>query len=205
MAKPVGEKEQKATKRETWPGDAEYLASVLMPYVTKPNFLVYGTDPEKDKLDKSVITQQAPMLRQLKELQPNLAFKGSTLRRALAHVLQSRDTIAWFGSDAKMMESWIETQALRIKCLLRHLSQAIFKARGAHSSWISSVMQPPQKMLPQPDPPQPDPSLAETQLVLSSPEKDPAAAAAAAASSSSASSAPVVGSSSLGTAGLSWQ
>ena len=41
------------------------------------------------------------MLRQLRELQPNLAFKGTTLRKALGHVLQSRDTISWFGTDTK--------------------------------------------------------------------------------------------------------
>eukprot|EP00971_Amphidinium_carterae_P332377 6466513-Amphidinium_carterae.1 len=73
------------------------------------------------------------MLRHLCSIQANLAFTKDAMNRAVlraAEILEKDPSI------------WAHHLTARIRTMCAHTLQAYIKARGCHSSWVHSIMNP---------------------------------------------------------------
>ena len=121
----LGLKIGEQTQRQRYNGDDATLALALCPKT--PADIRYVEPAHSDKLvgrlDKQALIRNAPMLRRLRALQSNLSF--TTLQMVAACELNAV-TPAW-GLSAAQVSDYKVAIAGRVRLMLRHCSQALWK------------------------------------------------------------------------------
>ena len=113
-------------RRTRWSGTLAALVSALQ--VEMPNEIMY-----EDTVNPRALVLHTPRWRRLKELQPNMAFKRSDVRKALQETARLAE---WPLSQADKDE-FADVVTDRLMVMLRHISQA--GLRGHPPRWYREI------------------------------------------------------------------
>lgn len=116
-----------ARKRPRHEGGPSIFHDVLEMHITSPGCIQYCEDPA-DGIDKKALHANQALLVALRKLQPNMSFLQKTLEAALLDLAKRR---GW--SDEY---TFAEKVAKRIRCMCRHVYQAISKKKIP--AWVCS-------------------------------------------------------------------
>eukprot|EP00969_Alexandrium_andersonii_P006105 265182-Alexandrium_andersonii.AAC.1 len=70
-------------KRSRYQGDVDRLVAALRPFVTKPNWIAYGTKMDVSPIKADLILPHGEMLQALRNIQDNLSFKPGHMTTAM--------------------------------------------------------------------------------------------------------------------------
>ena len=113
-------------RRTRWSGTLAALVSALQ--VEMPNEIMY-----EDKVNPRALVLHTPRWRRLKELQPNMSFRRSDVRKALQETARLAE---WPLSQADKDE-FADVVTDRLMVMLRHISQA--GLRGHPPRWYREI------------------------------------------------------------------
>ena len=117
------------------------LEKLLYPFVSTGHWLAYGEDLAKSKIEKHLITPHAKLVKAMHDKE-YMSLKQEQLCRVFGRILKMRTQGTKHGwpSDEKAAE-WCEISARRLRCMLRHVSQAILQGRQSckPASWLALI------------------------------------------------------------------
>ena len=137
--------------RPRYQGSGSTLAERLAPFARQPTFIAYEEDPKIAKLQADKILAQKSIIQILYAEQRNLSYTKLMLedvflkihemkKKDKEHRDQERKTnpelppINWVLDD-KHVKDWKETVVRRLRCMCRHISQALTKS--VSTPWLA--------------------------------------------------------------------
>ena len=123
------------SSRPRFAGDGESLKEIFSEFFTTPTKVTYGEDSKTAKVDKREIAKCMPLLLRLVALQSNLAFTPMSVKTALAEMAEGKEE--WH-FDSKDIDHFSSTMSNRVRCLCRHVSQALIK--GQPPKWALPLL-----------------------------------------------------------------
>ena len=121
----------------SWRGDPSLLADILSAFATKPSFVQYNEDLASP-IDVPKLSAHAPLINQLRELNPTLIFSQTSIIDALEIVREQRQFD--LGGDDVVAADWKTTTAKRIRCMCRHVTQS--EAKSPRVAWLRQFSRP---------------------------------------------------------------
>ena len=122
----------------SWRGDPRVLADILSAFATKPSFVQYSEDLGSP-IDVAKLSAHAPLVNQLRELNPPLIFSQTCIMEALEIVREERK-FDLGGDDDAVVSDWKTTTAKRIRCMCRHVTQS--EAKSPRVAWLRQFSRP---------------------------------------------------------------
>ena len=122
--------------RSRYAGSGDELVKVLSPHVPRPCFVKYAETAENKKTMKSLIISQGHLIRAVHLICPNLSFTKTQMSAALKRIAEDKK----FFEDPADMHDWVCTCTARLRHMFRDYGQALIKARGHSTSWVSMVL-----------------------------------------------------------------
>ena len=108
----------------------EILRQHLEPFITKHNFLAYGMDYDKCKLEPHLLAPHGTMLKQLIDAGIT-SLKQSQATKVFGDIFVDKAATGDQGfADPEKAFEWSENNAKRIRVMLRHVTQAISKSKA---------------------------------------------------------------------------
>ena len=121
--------------RARYSGSVENLIETLRPHIHGPRWITYAEDVDA-KLNKAAVVSKRGLLCSLRRLQGNLSFTQASMESALAEILK---TTEWVKPEEA--QGWCEKNAKRLRVMLRHVSQALLKSKGAAPKWLNFLQE----------------------------------------------------------------
>eukprot|EP00971_Amphidinium_carterae_P169765 3363547-Amphidinium_carterae.1 len=123
--------------RPRWQGDTAVLAALLGGFVKKSRWLKYSELLKGVRVNAAVILNHKRLVRGLHKLQGNLCFAQSSLEEAFSLVVVNKKVREVWFEDQGEVDSFCETAARRLRCILRHVRQGSLTKKGA--VWFKSL------------------------------------------------------------------
>ena len=106
-----------------------------MPVITKPCFIKYH-EGKVGKTEKNLIINQCHLIQAAYSICTNLSFTKRQIQSTLRQIAEAKS----FFEDPDDLADWVKTCADRLRYVFRDYQQALTKARGHSTSWVSLVL-----------------------------------------------------------------
>lgn len=113
------------------------VASIIAKHSPRHNFFVYGDNLKKTKVQAHLIVPQSALIRDLARVAPTLSLVQSDLEKSLLQVYAAKAGSPGWTMDEEGRKQWAKVTGQRMRCMLRHVSQARVKCSGA--AWLKML------------------------------------------------------------------
>jgi hypothetical protein len=117
--------------RARYNGSVENLIETMRPHMHGPRWITYAKDVGAT-LNEAAVVSKRGLVCSLRRLQGDLSFTQASMESALAEILKTTEWVK--PEEAK---GWCEKNAKRLRVMLRHVSQATLKSKGAAPKWLN--------------------------------------------------------------------
>ena len=126
----------KEGKKGKYKREVEELSKILLPFVTKPNFVAYAEKTKKGEKNTKpeLIVPQKNLIQALHGYDPRLCVVKSDMKAALLTIKEKKGDAHPWNMEKENLISWSKRVTDRIALMCRHVAQAVCK--GSNAPWV---------------------------------------------------------------------